>query len=105
MNNLGGRLPCNGIVEAVLHHGIKVFRRRRIAVIVDAALGIDISNLLPDPAFARPDRAHPLEQFAEVVLSEHFRSVLQPVVIQDKAFPDVLVENLRGPLAEAGSPH
>mgnify|MGYP004447327659 CR=1 FL=1 len=50
IDDFGGRMPRDGIVEAVLHHGIEVLCGRRGAVVVYATFGIDVGDLLPNIA-------------------------------------------------------
>lgn len=88
-------------MEAVLNHGVKVSCCWRILVVVGAAFGIDVSDLLPDAPFACTDRADPFEQFAEVVNAEDSRSLLQSFVVEHKALAYILVENLCSPLTKA----
>ena len=52
---LGGGLAGYGVVEAVLHHGVEVASGRRVAVVVGAALGVDVRYLLPDAPLACTD--------------------------------------------------
>ena len=59
---------------------------------------------MPDASFARADGAYPFKQFAEIILAEHGRPLLQPVIVQHETFADVLVEYLGSPLAEFGCP-
>ena len=101
---LGGGLAGYGVVEAVLHHGVEVAGGRRVAVVVGAALGIDVRYLLPDAPLARSDRADALEQLAEVVSAEDPRPLLQAAVVEGEALAYVLVQHLSRPLAEHGSP-
>ena len=67
---------------------------------VNAALSIYISNLLPDAAFACSDRANSFEQFTEIVFPEYGCTLLQTLVIHCEAFADIFIENLCRPLTE-----
>jgi len=98
------RLAGDGIVELVLHHGIEIFRHRRIAVIVDTALCKNIRHLLPDPALAGTDGSDTLQQFAEVVLTESILALLQAFVVQNKTLGHVLFEDASSPDAELRCP-
>ena len=49
------RLPGNGIVKTVLYHGIEIVCGRRVLVIVNTALCIDVGNLLPNTPFTGSD--------------------------------------------------
>ncbi|MPN49503.1 hypothetical protein SDC9_197124 [bioreactor metagenome] len=55
MDNLGGGFAGDRKMEFILHHGVKILCDRGFSVIVDAALGEYIGDLLPDAALARPD--------------------------------------------------
>ena len=95
-------LPCDGVVEAVLNHRIEIPCRWGVPVIVYAALGVDVRNLLPNTAFACSDGAYSFEQFTEVVFSEYCCALLQALVIHCETFLDILIEYLCCPLAKTG---
>ena len=102
IDNLRCRLSRDGIVEAVLYHGIEIPCGRGVFVIVRTAFGIDVGYLLPDASFAGTDGTHTLQQFAEVVFAKDRRTLLQPLVVHHESFLDILMQNLRCPLAETG---
>lgn len=97
-------LAGNGIVELVLHHGIKLTGYRGIPVILQTAFGKNICNLLPDTAFTGPDGADPLQKFAEIVFAESRPPLLKTFIIHGKAFDHVFLKNAGGPDAELGGP-
>lgn len=76
------RLPGDGIVKAILYHGVKVMCGRRITVVVQTALGKNIGNLLPDAAFTGADEADALQQFTEMVVTENRTPLFEAFVIQ-----------------------
>ena len=100
VDNLSGRLPCDGIMEAILYHRIEIFCCRRVLVIVGATLCIDVRNLLPNATFACTDRTHTFKQFTEVIFTEYRRSLFQPLIVHSEALFDILIENLCCPLTE-----
>ena len=51
IDNFCRRLTSYSVVEAVLDHCIEISCCLRVAVIVNAALCVDVCNLLPDTAF------------------------------------------------------
>lgn len=91
-------------MEPILYHRIKLFGRRSKTVIVYAAFRIDVRNLLPYATLAGTYRTHSLEEFAEIIFPEHRITLLQTVIVKNKTFTDILVQNTRSPLAEKGSP-
>ena len=104
IDDLGRGLAGDGIVEFILHHGVKCVGDGGVLVVVDAAFGKDVGDLLPDAPFAGTDGAHPLQQFAEIVFAEGRLSLFEAVVVQDEAFGDVLLQHAGGPDAEMGGP-
>ena len=61
VDDLCRSLAGDGVMEFILYHGVELFCGRRIAIVVDAALGKNIRHLLPDTAFAGADRADALQ--------------------------------------------
>ena len=100
-NQLGSGLAGHGKVQLVLHKGIKILGRLTILVIVIAALLKHIGNLLVGAALAGADLTDALEQFIKVVPTKGL-AVFEHVIVEYKAFLDVLFECLGCPLAEAG---
>ena len=104
MNNLGSSLSGDCKMEFVLHHGIEFMGDRIILIIVNAAFRKNISDLLPDSAFACTNRTNPLQQFSEVVLAESGFALLQTFIVQDKTFDHVLFQNTGCPNTEMCCP-
>ena len=101
MDDLGGGLAGDGEVEFVLHGGEEVLRQPGPRVVVDAALGEDVGDLLPDAPLAGTDGTHALQQLPKVVLSEDLTALLQALVVKHEALDDVLSEHARRPDAKA----
>ena len=100
-DQLGSGLSGHGKVQLVLHEGIKILGRLTILVIVIAALLKHIGNLLVGAALAGADLADALEQFIKVVPTKGL-TVFEHIIVEYKAFLDVLFERLGCPLAKAG---
>ena len=100
MHDFRRRFMRNGIVKAILHHCIELLGSWGIAVIVDTAFCIDVRHLLPNAALAGANRAHTLQQFAEVIFAESSFALLQAVIIHGKAFDHVLFQHTSRPNAE-----
>ena len=101
VNDFSCSLPRDSVVKAILYHRIEVMRRRGVLVVVDATLGIDVCDLLPDASLACTYRTDPLQKLFEVILTECSGSLLESIVIEDEAFSDIFTEYLGSPLAEA----
>jgi hypothetical protein len=91
-------------VKLVLHHGIEGLRDLKPRVIVHAALGKDVGDLLVDTALAGTDRTDPLQKFLKIVFAEDSFALLKALIVQYEPFSDVFLENLRSPNTELGSP-
>jgi len=100
IDDFGGGLPRDGIVEFILNHGVEVMGNGGVFIIVDAALREDIRHLLPDAAFAGADRADALKQLAEIVVAKRGRSLLEALVIQCEALGHVFLQDAGCPDAE-----
>src|SRR5690606_40258263 len=66
---------------------------------VDAALGIDVGDLLVKPSCTGPYLPDTFQQFIKVVSAKSL-ALLQTLVIEHKAFDNVLPEGSGGPNAE-----
>jgi hypothetical protein len=100
VDDFGGGLPGDGVVKFVLYHRVKFAGSGRAAVVVNAALGKDISDLLPDAALAGSNGADALQQLAEVIFAKNALALLEPFVIQHKAFGDKFLQGFGGPNAK-----
>ncbi|MNR19683.1 hypothetical protein D3C85_1364900 [compost metagenome] len=89
----------NGKVKSVLHMGIEQPGGFRFWVVIDAALGKNICDLLIDAPLAGTNGAHALQQFAEIVLAE-VTAIFQPFIIHGKALDDVFLDQGRRPDTE-----
>jgi hypothetical protein len=69
-----------------------------VLVVVDAR-GVDVGDLLVEPALARANVLDAPGEFREVVVAD--LRVLQPLVVQHEPLGDVFRELVRCPLAEA----
>lgn len=49
------RMSADSIVEFILHHSVELLGGRGIPVIIYAALGKNVGDLLPDAPLAGPD--------------------------------------------------
>ena len=100
IDDFGGGLPRDGVVEFILNHGVEVMGNGSVFIIVDAALCEDIRYLLPDAAFAGTDRADTLKQLTEVVVTKRSCSLLEAFVIQREALGHILLQDAGCPDAE-----
>ena len=89
-------------METVLNHSVEIVRGGRIFVVVNAALGIDIGDLLPNASFAGTNGANPFKQFEEIIYSKDCCTLFQAFIIKDESLADVFVEDFGRPLAELG---
>ena len=78
----------------------KLARNVRIRIVVDAR-SIDIEHFAPKEFFRRADILDAGEQFVKVVAPAH---LLEPFVIQRKAFDDVFAQTLASPNPELCTP-
>ncbi len=97
-DHLGGGLAVDRVVHLVLHRGEELLRERVVLVVVDAR-GVDVGDLLVESPLAGADVLDAAGQLVEVVVAD--LRVLQALVVQHEALDDVLLELVRGPLAEA----
>ena len=97
------RLPLDGIVETILNHGIEFPCGIGIPVIVYATLCIDVRNLLPNTAFTGTNGAYPFQQFTEIVFPEYGGTLFQTVIVQNKSFLNIFIQDFGSPLAKLGS--
>ena len=93
-------LSCDGIVEAVLNHLVKLASGWRVAVVVVRTFRIDVGYLLPDTAFTGSDTPNPFQQLPKVILSKYSFPLFQPFVIQNESLAYILVQYLCSPNAE-----
>src|SRR6185436_5057486 len=64
---------------------------------------IKIANLLVEALLGGPDLPDPLHELVEVVGAER-GSLLEPLVVEDEALDDVILEPLGGPATELRAP-
>ena len=100
IDDFGGGLPRDGVVEFILNHGVEVMGNGSVFIVVDAALCEDIRYLLPDAAFAGTDRADALKQLTEVVVTKRSCSLFEAFVIQREALGHILLQDAGRPDAE-----
>ena len=102
VNNFRCGLSGDRKVEFILHHRIKIPGDRGVFIIIKAAFGENIGDLLPDAALTGADGAHTIQQFPEVVFTEHGFALFQAIIIQHKAFLDEVFQDFGGPDTEMG---
>ena len=90
-------------MKLVLHHCIEVFGDLGIPIVVDAAFGEDVGDLLPDTALAGSDRTDALKQLAEIVLAENRLALLQTFIVHNETLLDILLQGFGSPDPEPGS--
>ena len=100
MDDFCSSMSGNRIVKPILYHCVKIFCCRSQTIVVDAAFGIDIGNLLPDTTLARTNRTYPLQEFTKIVTPENIIALLQAVIVENKTLPDKFIKNLCRPLAK-----
>lgn len=98
-DDLCGGLAVDRPVHLVLDGRVERLRQLCRRIVVDAALGVDIRDLLVEPALRRADPADPFEELVEVVRAE-VDGRLEALVVHDEALDQVLVQPCRGPLPE-----
>ena len=89
IDNFAGGLTGKGEVKLVLHMGVELAGSLGFRIVVYAALGKYVGNLLVDAALTGADRANALQQFLELILIE-IAAIFQPLII--KAFNDVFLD-------------
>ena len=103
IHNFGCRLPCNCIMKPILNHRIEIVCSWRVFVIVNATLSIYIRNLLPYPTLTGTDGTYPFKQLLKIILPKHRFTLLQTVIIKNKPFFNVFIQDFRSPLTETSS--
>ncbi len=78
-------------MKLVLHRGKEGFRGLGLRVVVDAGLFVEVGDLEVEASLARSNLADALDELVEVVFAEPLIE-LEPLVIEDEAFGDELVE-------------
>ena len=66
----------NSKMKFILNGSVEFLSNIRIFIVINAALGKNICNLLPDTPLAGPDGANPFQQFFEIVFAEQSCSLL-----------------------------
>ena len=95
------RWAGDGIVQLVLDEGVEGFRCLAVFVVVIAALFKHIRNFLIGPPLAGTNFPNPFQQLIKVILAKG-AAVLHHLIIENKAFLNVLFQRFRRPLAESG---
>lgn len=103
VDDLRSGLTGNSIMELVLHHSIEILSDLGIPIVVDATLGKNVGDLLPDTALAGSYRTDALQQFTEIVLAENRLALLQPLIVHNKALLNILLQGFGRPDSEPGS--
>ena len=98
MNQFGGRLAVNGVMDLVLHRSEKILGERMVGVVIHAGC-VDIGNFLIKAPLAGADVLQTAGQLIEIIPA--FAGFFQAHIIQHKALDDVLLQLVIGPLAEA----
>ena len=101
IHNFGCSLSCNCIMKPILNHRIEIVCCWRVLVIINATLCIYIRNLLPNPTFTGTDGTYPFKQLLKIILPKYSLSLLQTVIIKNKPFFNVFIQDFRSPLTEA----
>ena len=104
VDNFGGGLPSNRVMEFILDCGIKLPRHVRVFIVIHAAFGENVRDLLPNTSFTGTNGTYALQQFAEVVFAENGSAPLQPFVIEGKAFDHIFAKDPRRPYSEMRRP-
>lgn len=93
-------LLCYGVVEFVLHGGIKALCYIGVPVIINAALGKNIGYLLPYSPLACTDRADTFKKLSEIIFAENAFALLHALIIKDEAFYHIFFQNTCCPYPE-----
>src|SRR5690606_5843593 len=98
-DQFGRRVAGDGPVEFILYRFVEGLRDFRLWIIVDAALCVDVRNLLIKSSFTGPYLADALQQSVKVVLTKPF-ALLEAFVVEHEALDNVFTEGFCGPNAE-----
>jgi hypothetical protein len=93
------RFAGDGPVQLVLHSLEKRLRDLGIAVVVDAALLIDVGDLEIEAPLASPDGPDALQQVVKIILAKPL-SLLQTLIVEYESFDQKLPEHLSRPDAK-----
>ena len=91
----------NGPMKFVLDHFVKIVGVLGLRVVVDATLGVDVSDLLVEASLAGSDLLYSFQKLVEIIFAELF-PLLESFVVEDESFNDEFAEGLCGPNTEAG---
>lgn len=70
-------------------------------VVVDAALSVDVGDLLVETALACTDLSDPFEEFVEIIFAEFF-ALFESFVVENESFDNEFAEGFGRPDSEAG---
>jgi len=74
LDELGGSVAVDGVVELVLNGGEEALGGRGVLVVVDAG-GVDVGDFLVEATLGQADLTELVEQVLEVVLADDQRDV------------------------------
>ena len=103
LDELGGGVAVDGVVELVLNGGEEALGGRGVLVVVDAG-GVDVGDLLVEATFGQADLADLVEQALKVVFAQE-GAVLHTLAVDDVAADGKVAQYAGGPLAELGGAH
>ncbi len=90
------------IMKLVLYMSVELPCKIRFRIIINAAFGKNVGNLLIYPPFTGTNRANSFEQLMEIIFSK-ISTVFQAFIIQGKSFDDILFNQFGCPYPELGS--
>jgi hypothetical protein len=95
--DLGGGQLGDGVEQQILHGGEELMGGA-VALVVVAAQGEEVANLLVEALLRGADVADALQHLVEVVRAAI--GVLEPLVVHDEALAQVFAEHGGGPATE-----
>ena len=102
-NQLRSRVTMDGPVELVLYLREEQAGRLGRLIVIQRG-GIDVGDLLVEPALRHPDLPDLFQQVVEIFFREYAAALLQAVAVHGPALNCIVLDNGVGPLAELNRP-